>query len=240
MTEARWIADLFGAVEPALPCFYVRNGVNKEVFPELVDVEPRVPGPLRILIEGNTEDHIKGVPEALKAVGRMAEPAEVTVVAAKGSGVDLDANVIGPLRQRELSDVMARTDVVLKLSRVEGMSGPPLEGFHRGATCVLTPVTGHDEYLQHGWNGLLTGWDDPSGTARQLDLLARDGRLLHFLRTNAAATARAWPDWDQAATMMAGALRALAEGHGPDVAALAPLFREARFQIAETRASGTA
>ena len=47
----------------------------------------------------------------------------------------------------------ARSDVVLKLSRVEGMFGPPLEGFHRGATCVVTPVTGHDEYVEHGWNG---------------------------------------------------------------------------------------
>ena len=72
---------------------------------------------------------------------------------------------------------------MLKLSSVEGMFGPPLEGFHRGATCVVTPVTGHEEYVEHGWNGLLTDWDDLRGTARQLDLLARDRELLHFLRT---------------------------------------------------------
>ena len=73
--------------------------------------------------------------------------------------------------------------MVLKLSRVEGMYGPPLEGFHMGATCVTTPVTGHEEYVEHGWNGLVVDWDDARGTARQLDLLARDRRLLHFLRT---------------------------------------------------------
>ena len=118
----------------------------------------------------------------------------VQVFALEAHRPNLVARLKGNGRRKPML-LMAHTDVVLKLSRVEGMSGPPLEGFHRGATCILTPVTGHDEYLQHGWNGLLTGWDDPDGTARQLDLLARDRHLLHFLRTNAAATARAWPGW---------------------------------------------
>jgi hypothetical protein len=105
-----------------------------------------------------------------------------------------------------MSELYARSDVVLKMSSVEGMFGPPLEGFHRGATCVVTPVTGHDEYVVHGWNGLVTEWDDPRGTARALDLLAADRRLLHFLRTNAVETARAWPSWDQSGQFMAAAL----------------------------------
>ncbi len=83
------------------------------------------------------------------------------------------------------------------------MFGPPLEGFHRGATCVVTPVTGHEEYVEHGWNGLLTDWEDLRGTARQLDLLARDRELLHFLRSNALETARAWPSWEQSSQFMA-------------------------------------
>jgi len=45
-----------------------------------------------------------------------------------------------------LSDEYARSDVLLKLSSVEGMFGPPLEAFHRGATAVVTPVT--EDY---GW-----------------------------------------------------------------------------------------
>ena len=54
---------------------------------------------------------------------------------------------------------------MLKLSRVEGMFGPPLEGFHMGATCVVTAVTGHEEYVEHGENGLVVEWDDPAGSA---------------------------------------------------------------------------
>ncbi|HPU38785.1 MAG TPA: hypothetical protein PLS63_04370 [Microthrixaceae bacterium] len=230
VTEATWMAELFRASQPDVACHYVRNGVNKDIFPEQVEVEPRRDGPLRVLIEGNVDDRIKGVPEAFEAIQRMSEPVEVTLVSAKGGSLP-GASIVGPLDQRELSTLMSETDVVLKLSRIEGMSGPPLEAFHRGATCVVTPMTGHDEYVQHGWNGLVTGWDDPIGTARQLDLLARDRRLLHFLRTNAAATARAWPGWDQAATMMAGALGSIAAGPAVEFATLAPILSEARFRI---------
>jgi hypothetical protein len=99
--------------------------------------------------------------------------------------------------------------VLLKLSRAEGMYGPPLEGFHCGCTVVTNPVTGHDDYIAHDENGLVVDWDDPVGTARALDLLARDRVLLHRLRLGALETARAWPDWETASAFMAGALRAI-------------------------------
>jgi hypothetical protein len=53
------------------------------------------------------------------------------------------------------------------------------------------------------------GWDDPHGTARALDLLARDRARLQRLRDNALATARAWPSWEQSSRFMALALRAI-------------------------------
>jgi hypothetical protein len=101
------------------------------------------------------------------------------------------------------------------------MFGPPLEGFHAGATCVTTEVTGHDEYVEHGWNALLCDWDDPRGTARQLDLLARDRSLLHFLRCNALETARRWPTWEQQGQFMAVALERIVREPAPDAAASA-------------------
>ena len=57
---------------------------------------------------------------------------------------------------------------------------------------------------------------DLHGTTRQLELLARDRRLLHELRTNALATARGWPGWDQSSQFMALALRRVAEDPPPD------------------------
>ena len=165
--------------------------------------------PLHVLVEGYADVWFKGVPEAAWAAAAMREPHHTTLVVPNRdelpAGLPAD-EVVGPVPREDMAALYERSDVVLKMSSVEGMFGPPLEGFHRGATCVVTPVTGYDEYVEHGWNGLVTEWDDPHSTARQLDLLAADRRLLHFLRVNAVETARAWPGWDQSGQFMAAAL----------------------------------
>jgi glycosyltransferase involved in cell wall biosynthesis len=217
ITEARWIADTLAGLRPDAPCYLVRNGVDKEIFapPERVPIADEAP--LRVLIEGSPTAWFKHVPAAIDAAAAMSEPRHVTVVTGqrKELGEVAADEVVGPLSHREMADAYARSQVVLKLSSVEGMFGPPLEGFHCGATCVVTPVTGHEEYIEHGWNGLLTDWDDLRGTARQLDLLARDRELLHFLRSNALETARAWPSWGQSSQFMAAALLAIARRPQP-------------------------
>jgi O-antigen biosynthesis protein len=219
ITEARWIAETLEALTPQRRCLLVRNGVAKDVF--VSPPSPPVRGdeePLRILVEGNPHVWFKGVREALAATAAMQAPRHVTLVSAARGEAGAD-EVVGPLSQDELARRYADSDVVLKLSRVEGMFGPPLEGFHMGATCVVSAVTGHEEYVEHGENALVVDWDDPRGAARALDLLATDRALLHRLRWGALATARGWPSWEQQGTVMAAALR--------EVARRAPLPRPA-------------
>lgn len=218
VTEARWIADILAQLRPDTQCFLVRNGIDKEAFAPLKRVAPSTDGPLRVLVEGYPSVWFKHVPEAIEAIRAMREPYRLTVVSGDPEGVralGVD-DVVGPITHREMADRYAETDVLLKLSSVEGMFGPPLEAFHKGATCVVTPVTGHEEYVEHGFNGLIADWEDLRGTARQLDLLARDRELLHFLRCNALETARAWPDWDQASQFMAAALLEIKRAPRPD------------------------
>lgn len=141
-----------------------------------------------------------------------APDAPPVVVARPGRGdVPLAGGVVahdGPLRVRA-ADADARAavaamrepavlvdddpDVLVALPRVAGFPRAPLEAFCAGATAVLTPVTGADEYVVDGENALYTAWDDERGTSRLLDLLARDRELLMALRERALATARAWP-----------------------------------------------
>ncbi|HEU4974337.1 MAG TPA: glycosyltransferase family 4 protein [Baekduia sp.] len=213
ITEARWIRDLLVAFAPGAQVHYVRNGIDKEVFPVVHEVSRSAEGRLRILLEGHPEVWFKGIDESVEVLRQLTEPFQATLVtgATGYQSPEVVHRRVGPLTQRELAKEYAEHDVVLKMSRVEGMYGPPLEAFHRGATVVTTPVTGHDEYVEHGWNGLVADWDDLRGTARFLDLLARDRVLLHRLRRNAVDTARAWPSWDQAGDVMAGALRAIVE-----------------------------
>jgi O-antigen biosynthesis protein len=233
VTEARWIAQTLEELRPGLRPLLVRNGIPKDVFASPAALDVRLHGPLRVVIEGNPAVWFKGVGEALASVRQMTQPRHVTVVAGSrdfdATGVD---EVVGPLEHEQMAALYARSDVVLKLSRVEGMFGPPLEGFHLGATCVVSAVTGHEEYVEHGVNGMVVDWDDPRGTARTLDLLARDRALLHRLRLGALATARAWPSWEQAGTTMAGALREVVRRPEPAAQpAAAALLADARAAI---------
>ncbi|HWH96001.1 MAG TPA: glycosyltransferase [Baekduia sp.] len=226
ITEAGWIARQLEALRSTASgaefrVHYVRNGINKRIFGRAgaQAPAPRLSDPLRVLVEGRRGMAAKGVDEALAAARGMREPVHVTLVspdvdaAAPHEGVD---ELVAPVDAAGMAARYARTDVVLKLARVEGMAGPPLEAFHCGATCVTTPVTGHDEYISDGHNALLTSWDDERGTSRLLDLLARDRRLLQYLRAGALRTARAWPSTEQSTAMMALALRRIALAPSPD------------------------
>lgn len=203
-TEAEWISEALLAVRDHENVPVVRNGIDKEVFSP-IDAKPAHDGPLRILIEGHPDVWFKSVPEAQRVVAAMKQPREVLYVVPNPDEFAprlAEGRAEGPLSTTELAERYTWADVVLKLSRVEGMFGPPLEGFHRGATCVVWPVTGHDEYIEHGRNGIVTDWDDTRGTARWLDILAERRDLLAGLQAAAIETARKWPSWrDQAPAM---------------------------------------
>ena len=193
---------------PSAPCYLVRNGIDKGVFAPPARLEPRVDGPLRVLVEGNANVWFKGVNEAVAAVGQMSEPHHLTVVAPqprRASWPTAPTASSARCRQRELAALYAESDVLVKLSRVEGMYGPPLEAFHMGATCVTTEVTGHEEYVEHGVNALVCDWDDLRGTARQLDLLApRPRAAAPAAPRRAARPPRTWPTWEQVGAVHGG------------------------------------
>lgn len=238
VTEARWIRDALAELRPDVPCHLVRNGIDKVVFASPDELEPRLGGPLRVLVEGHASVWFKNLNEALAAAAEMREPRHLTVVAPDRTGLhaNLADRVLGPLTHPAMAALYAESDVVLKLSSVEGMYGPPLEGFHMGATCVTTEVTGHEEYVEHGVNALVCDWDDRRGTSRQLDLLAGDRRLLHELRSNALMTARAWPSWPQAGQFMAATLRRIQQRPAPAATAgTARLLADLRLGIEEQR-----
>jgi O-antigen biosynthesis protein len=220
---ATWMRDLLASLRPDAACSVVRPGIDKGTF------APRRPrdrgGPLRVLVEGQPTMWFKGVPDALAAVRLMTEPAEATVVAGEPGGADLDGvPVVGGLDPAGMAALYAEHDVVLKLSRVESFGLAPLEAFHVGVPAVVGPYTGHQEYLEHGRNGLVVGFDDLPGTARALDRLAADRSLLGELGDGALATAADWPSADDAAEVFGRTVRELCAGPEPDVdAALAAL-----------------
>jgi hypothetical protein len=146
------------------------------------------------------------------------------------------ARVVGGLDPDGMARLYAEHDVVVKLSRVESLGLGPIEAAHAGTPAVVAPYTGHDEHVVHGRNGLVVGFDDEPGTARALDLLARDGDRLARLSEGARDSARAWPSPADAADAFAAAVRGIAEREEPDAdAAFAALALASRRRLELTR-----
>lgn len=225
---AGWMRDALAELRPDAGCVVVHNGIDKGVFAARERRDHA--GPLRILVEGQPTLWFKAVPDSLAAAAAMTEPRHVTVASLEPGEVPGADRVVGGLDPAGMAGLYAESDVLLKLSRVEGLPLPPLEGFHMGLPCVVTPYGGHADCVDHGHNGLVVGFDDIPGTARWLDALARDRALLGKLSGGALATAAGWPSAEQAGQAFATALEELDERPAPDPA-LAPgrLLRRMRF-----------
>lgn len=212
---APWMRDLLSQLRDCLRCWVVPPGVDKELFTAAREV--RRDGPLRVLIEGQPSLPFKGVDDAVAAVRAMREPAHSTLVAldaAAAGDVPVDRVVTG-LGPDAMAALYLESDVLLKLSRVEGLGLAPVEGFHSGLPCVVTPFTGHGEYAAHGENALVVGFDDPEGTATALDLLARDRDLLARLSAGASATSGGWPSQEDSTRLLHEVLLELVAGDPP-------------------------
>jgi O-antigen biosynthesis protein len=214
---------LLERLRPDARCWLVPNGIDKALFRPREPAPPHE-GPLRVLVEGQPTLWFKGMAEAVDAVGAMSEPATLTLAVhdpddARAAGLRAD-RVVGGLSPEAMAALYAEHDVLLKLSRFEGLPLPPLEAFHAGLPCVLTPFTGGEDFVSHGVNSLVVGFDDLGGTAAALDLLSRDEVLRRRLRQGALDTAAGWPDRTRSSQAFASALEeVLADPPHPDAAA---------------------
>lgn len=196
ITEATWIRDQMRSWDPTHEVELVRNGLEHTLFH--IEGRKSASGQLRVLVEGNLGSPFKAIGETLGSLALCREPIEIRHVSSEEQSRAVKNpryERVGPLSIEEMADEYRSCDVLVKLSRVEGMFGPPLEAFGCGATAVVTPVTGHDEYIKHNENALVVNWDDPRSVAGAVDRLAQDRRLLSRLQTNAVQTATNWPSW---------------------------------------------
>ncbi|MEP0845639.1 MAG: glycosyltransferase family 4 protein [Phycisphaerae bacterium] len=198
VTEASWIArflrDHYGR-EATL----VLNGVDKRIFsPDGPALAPRPGDGIRVLVEGPLGVAFKRVEETI-ALCRQAGMRDIWLLTSSACerypGV---TRVCSRVPMAEVGAVYRACDVLVKLSTVEGMFGPPLEMMHCGGTAITSDVTGHDEYLRHGENGIVVPLGQEPEVIKYLRALERDRAFLDRLKAGARATAAAWPDWSAA------------------------------------------
>ncbi|WP_417911474.1 glycosyltransferase family 4 protein [Candidatus Electronema sp. TJ] len=212
ITEAAWIQEYLQRHHNSWP-YLVRNGIRKDIYAaDGPAVAPRQPGRFRVLVEGPVEVFFKNVPAAVR-LAKAAGADEIWLLTSSAiqSWPDVD-RVFSRVPIHETPAVYRSCDLVLKLSYVEGMFGPPLEMFHCGGTALVYDVTGHDEYIVHDQNAYVVKRDDEAEVVRLLRHLKDNPQDLKRLKQGAAETAAAWPDWDACAVQFEQALLQIAAG----------------------------
>lgn len=197
ITECEWISQyLFDNYKHKVPV--APNGIDKETFnQDGVAIEDRREGQLRVLIEGPVDVGFKNVPATIQLVNNSLADDIWLLTSSNINRLPGVGKVFSRIPMQFTPTVYRSCDLIVKLSFVEGMFGPPLEMFHCGGTCIVYDVTGHDEYLKHGENGIVVKTNDEQAVISYINELKENRDVLHRLKAGAAETANAWPDWKE-------------------------------------------
>lgn len=196
ITEATWIKDHLKQHFDQ-DAILVRNGISKTYFNnEIQPKSPRIDGKLRVLVEGPLNVSFKNTELAVDLC-KQSRADEVWFVTSTEIGAYPNVDrLFSRVPISEIGSIYASCDVLVKLSTVEGMFGPPLEIYHTGGTSISYDVTGYDEYIEHGTNGLVSFSRQHHEIVEFINRLKDDPNELAKLKSNALTTARNWPDWE--------------------------------------------
>lgn len=230
VTVSLWLQTYLGLAH-GTPSLLVPNGIEKSIFDTEGDVlESRVRGKLRVLIEGNPDAPMKGVAEALRAAQQSSadEIWLLSPVAVEDSHGAI--RVIAEVPPEVVAQVYRSCDVLVKLSRVEGMYGPPLEMFHCGGTLVTWPTTGSEEFVEDDWNAMVVPMEDVESATDALNALKGDSDRLDRLKRGAVETARTWPSWRESSRRFCGIMTVISGLPAVDPGPLLESIEEIREQ----------
>lgn len=194
LTEARWIKrwleETFGHQVELVP-----NGLDSKIFHTVAPLKSRGCRS-RVLLEGAINLPYKGMAEAFAAVETL--DVEVWCVSSYGMpkpGWRCD-RFFEHVPMTEMRRIYSSCDILLKLSRVEGFFGPPMEMMACGGVSVVGKVTGYDEYIEDGVNALVVDPEDIPGARAAVQRLIDDPDLKARLIKGGSKTAAEW-DWDK-------------------------------------------
>jgi O-antigen biosynthesis protein len=186
----KWLKDEFGK-----DSIYVPNGLDETVTHPTPPMLPKTDR-LRVLLEGPIDVWFKGMSDAFQAVAGL--DCEVWCVSSSGKpkpGWKCD-RFFERVPLASMKRVYSSCDVLLKMSRVEGVCLPPLEMMACGGTVVIGQVTGIDEYIVDQVNALVVPQGDVRAAHNALQRLIDDRRLRNSLIENGRNTAKQWR-WDK-------------------------------------------
>ncbi len=199
MTEAkwiqRWLKEEFGH-----NAYYVPNGLDQKIFHKTSLIEPKKNRD-RIMLEGSLNTHFKGMKDAYDAVKSLN--CKIWLVSSLGE-LNPDWKIDRFFEEVPLElmkKIYSSCDILLKMSRVEGFFGPPMEAMACGCAVVVGKCTGYDEYIVHEKNALVVETGDVEGAKNAVKRLIEDKALRNKLIKNGFKTVREW-DWERSIDLL--------------------------------------
>lgn len=192
LTEAkwiqRWLKNNFNK-----NAYYVPNGIDTNFMYPTMDryIERKTK---RILLEGAIDIPYKGMEDAFKAVDGL--DCEVWCVSSSGKPKPewKCDKFFSRVPIQKMNFIYSQCDILLKMSRVEGFFGPPMEMMACKGACVVGKVSGYDEYIVDGYNALVIEQGNIVDAHNSLKKLLEDNNLRNNLSENGYITATKW-EW---------------------------------------------
>lgn len=195
VTEVAWIKQYLQG-QYGQHAGLVRNGIRKDLY-HVGTREPSHKQDLNVLVEGPFRVKFKNVGTTIQLVKKAGVRNITLLTSSPVSWIPGVKHIHSRVPITTVPEIYQSCDVLVKLSSVEGMFGPPLEMFHCGGTAVVYDVSGYDEYIRHNNNALVAAMGDEDAVVAHIRSLSRDRDLLRELRSNAVLTAQAWPSWEE-------------------------------------------
>lgn len=173
------------------------NGIRKDLYlNDDTAYEAKEKGKLRVLVEGSLTDWRKNVQLTVELCRKSKADEIWLLTSTKVEHYDGVDRVYSQIPIQDVPKIYRSCDVLVKLSLVEGMFGPPLEMFHCGGTAITYDIDGHEEYEINGVNSIVVPKGSTVEVVEVINKLKCDTELLEKLKKGAEKTASEWRGWD--------------------------------------------
>ena len=148
---------------------------------------------IRILIEGDCSSYIKNVDESFKIIEKLdKDKFEVWYLSYRGKPKKWYRydKFFHKIQHGRVNEIYYKCDILIKSSRLESFSYPPLEMLATGGYCIVVPNEGNQEYLRDGENCLFYQLGDLDSAIKNINKLIIDEELQNKLYENGLITAK--------------------------------------------------
>lgn len=185
-----WLKQKFGHSP-----YLIRNGID---FAHFKQRERSLSDRIVLLVEGNPDDEFKNVDESFRIISQLNnDNIEVWLMAYTGElkpwyKVD---KFLKAVPRDEISEIYYQADILLKTSKLESFSYPPLEMMATGGLVVVAENQGNQEYVKNGYNCLSYNLGNIDLAVSQIELLIDNVDLRNTLYRGGIQTAKD-RDWN--------------------------------------------